>query len=273
MSDTSSAAPSESPAARSTEIQWRRLRADQLRERAKQNAIVIVPVGAMEQHGPHLPVEVDSLLAETIALQTARLMVNTTPVVVLPCLWTGISEHHMSFGGTISLKFATFSALLTDVCHSLVRHGFQRIVLLNGHGGNDNGLRVIADELAYILKVSVVQFTYWHAAVQPIAALLERQKRLQHACEAETSMLMALRPELVATDQLAAAEVPCTKHTEELVGPGFYRWRSLAAMATSGVVGFPTAASAKKGRRLLEAITAHVAEKLVSKELWAQTWQ
>jgi creatinine amidohydrolase len=119
----------------------------------------------------------------------------------------------------------------------------------------------------------VVQFTYWHAAVQPIAALLERQTRLQHACEAETSMLMALRPELVATDQFAAAEVPCTKHTEELVGPGFYRWRSLAAMATSGVVGFPTAASAKKGQRLLDAITAHLAEKLVSKELWTQIWQ
>lgn len=272
MSDTHSTtlALSDAPP---IELQWRRLRADQLRERAKQNAIVIVPVGAMEQHGPHLPVEVDSLLAETIALRTARLMVSTAPVVVLPCLWTGISEHHMSFGGTISLKFATFSALLTDVCHSLLRHGFRRIVLLNGHGGNDNGLRVIADELASILKISVVQFTYWHAAVQPIAALLERQKRLQHACEAETSMLMALRPELVVCDQFAAAEVPCTKHTEELVGPGFYRWRSLAAMATSGVVGFPTAASASKGQRLLDAITAHLAEKLVSKELWAQTWE
>ena len=273
MSDTGSTTLSQSTDASPIELQWRRLRADQLRERARQNAIVIVPVGAMEQHGPHLPVEVDSLLAETIALRTARLMVSTAPVVVLPCLWTGISEHHMSFGGTISLKFATFAALLTDVCHSLVRHGFRRIVLLNGHGGNDNGLRVIADELASVLKISVVQLTYWHAAVQPIGALLERQKRLQHACEAETSMLMALRPELVASDQFTAAEVPCTKHTEELVGPGFYRWRSLAAMASSGVVGFPTAASAKKGQHLLDAITAHLAEKLVSQELWAQTWE
>jgi creatinine amidohydrolase len=255
------------------EVQWRRLRADQLREKAKLDAIVIVPVGAMEQHGPHLPVEVDSLLAETIALKTARLMVKTTPVVVLPCLWTGISEHHMSFGGTISLKFPTFLALLTDVCHSLVRHGFKRIVLLNGHGGNDNGLRVIADELAYTLKVSVVQFTYWHAAEQPIARLLDRQTKLLHACEAETSMLMALRPELVVADQFVAAEVPCTKHTEELVGPGIYRWRSLAAMASSGVVGYPTAASAKKGEQLLAAIGADLAEKLVSKGLWAQTWQ
>src|SRR6185437_8182660 len=191
-------------------------------------------------------------------------MGETAPVVVLPCLWTGISEHHMSFGGTISLRFATFSALLTDVCQSLVRHGFQRIVLLNGHGGNDNGLRVIADELASILEVSVVQMTYWHAAVQPIAALLERQTRLLHACEAETAMLMALRPELVASDRIQLAEVPCTPDTQALAGPGFYRWRSLAAMATSGVVGFPTAASADKGRRLLEAITLHLSARLIS---------
>jgi creatinine amidohydrolase len=272
MSDTAAVNTSETEQS-ATEVQWRRLRADQLRELARENAIAIVPVGAMEQHGPHLPVEVDSLLAETIALQTARLMAKTAPVVVLPCLWTGISEHHMSFGGTISLRFATFSALLTDVCDSLVRHGFRRIVLLNGHGGNDNGLRVIADELASVLKVSVVQLTYWHAAVHPIAVLLDRQKRLQHACEAETSMLMALRPELVATDRFELAEVPCTPDTHALIGPGFYRWRSLAAMATSGVVGFPTAASAEKGRRLLEAITTYLAARLISPELWAQTWQ
>src|SRR5580698_1516585 len=89
MSDTAAVNTSETEQS-ATEVQWRRLRADQLRELARENAIAIVPVGAMEQHGPHLPVEVDSLLAETIALQTARLMAKTAPVVVLPCLWTGI---------------------------------------------------------------------------------------------------------------------------------------------------------------------------------------
>jgi creatinine amidohydrolase len=257
----------------SIEVQWRRLRADELRERARDDAIVIVPVGAMEQHGPHLPVEVDALLAETIALKTAQLMAKTTPVVVLPCLWTGMSEHHMSFGGTISLAFPAFSALLTDVCRSLVRHGFRRIVLLNGHGGNDSGLRVIADELSPLLNVGIVHFTYWHAAEQAIAALLDRQKRLLHACEAETSMVMALRPELVPLDRLALAETPASPELDELVGPGFYRWRSLEARGTSGVVGFPTAASSEKGRRLLEAIPLHLAAKLICPRLWSQSWR
>lgn len=108
------------------EVAWRRLRADQLRERAEANAIAIVPVGSLEQHGPHLPVEVDTLLVETVALETARRMALRVSVVVLPCVWTGISEHHMLFGGTVTLGFPTFLALFSDICHSLVRAGFKR---------------------------------------------------------------------------------------------------------------------------------------------------
>ena len=87
------------------EVEWRRHRADELRELAKQDAIVIVPVGSLEQHGPHLPVEIDTLLGESVALRTARLVAEKEKVLVLPCLWTGISEHHMSFGGTVTLDF------------------------------------------------------------------------------------------------------------------------------------------------------------------------
>src|SRR5258707_3284777 len=94
------------------EVEWRRHRADQLREKAKEDAIVIVPVGSLEQHGPHLPVEIDTLLSETVALRTARLAAEKQPVLVLPILWTGLSEHHMSFGRTITLETDT---LLTTV--------------------------------------------------------------------------------------------------------------------------------------------------------------
>src|SRR5580700_10194809 len=178
------------------EVEWRKLRADELRERARSDALVIVPVGSIEQHGPHLPVEVDSMLGETVALRTAKNLAPGGPVVVLPMLWTGLSEHHMSFGGTITLDVATFTAVIEGICTSIVRHGFRRIALLNGHGGNDNALRVCADELAPKLGVPIVQLTYWHAAAEPIAALLETQTSLRHACEAETSMMMALRPNL-----------------------------------------------------------------------------
>ncbi len=83
------------------EVEWRKLRADQLREMARADAIVILPVASLEQHGPHLPVEVDSMLGETVAVRAARKIAERgQQAVVLPVLWTGLSEHHMSFGGT-----------------------------------------------------------------------------------------------------------------------------------------------------------------------------
>ena len=105
-----------------SETEWRRLRADQLRERAQEDAIVILPIASLEQHGPHLPVEVDSLLGETVAARTAaKLAARNHPVVVLPVLWTGLSEHHMSFGGTITLDNAAFAALIEGVVRSILR--------------------------------------------------------------------------------------------------------------------------------------------------------
>ncbi|MBM3601280.1 MAG: creatininase family protein [Alphaproteobacteria bacterium] len=255
------------------EIEWRRLRADQLREKAKENAIVIVPVGSLEQHGPHLPVEVDSLLGETVALRAARIVAEKEPILVTPCLWTGISEHHMSFGGTITLGFPAFSALITDVVHSIVRHGFKRVVLLNGHGGNDNGLRVLADELSPKFNIPILQFTYWYAAAAPIARILETQKQLLHACEAETSMTMHLRPELVARDRIKLADVNTTPDITDVVGGGVYLWRSLASRSSAGVIGNPGAATPEKGERLVADIAKEIAAKLTNKDVWQLPWR
>ena len=250
------------------EIEWRKLRADELRERARQDAIVIVPVGSLEQHGPHLPVEVDSMLGETVALETARRVAVHRPAVVLPMLWTGLSEHHMSFGGTVTLDAGTFLAVLRCICQSLVRHGFRRIVLLNGHGGNENAMRVAADEFTPLFGIPIVQFTYWYAAADSIAAILETQAGLQHACEAETSMMMALRPDLVARDRIKLAKSNRTPDVRDLVGGGVYRWRTLGAMAASGVIGNPDAASEEKGHRLIAGIADEIAGKLVNEEMW-----
>ena len=139
------------------ETEWRKLRADQLRERAKRDAIVIVPVASIEQHGPHLPVEVDSMLGEAVAARSAaKLAARGEEVLVVPVLWTGLSEHHMSFGGTISLEAHEFSALLIGVVRSLLRAGFKRIVLLNAHGGNENALRTITDDLTPRFRAAIV---------------------------------------------------------------------------------------------------------------------
>ena len=256
------------------EIEWRKLRAEQLREMARRDAVVILPVGSIEQHGPHLPVEVDSQLGEQVALRTARLMdARGEPVLVLPMLWTGISEHHMSFGGTITLDLATFNAVVEGIVKSLVRHGFRRVVLLNGHGGNENALRCLADELTPRYRIPIVEFTYWYAAADAIAGILETQKGLQHACEAETAMMMAVRPELVAESRIPLAKANRTPDVADIVGGGVYRWRAIGAMSSSGVVGNPEAASAAKGVRLFDAVSATLADKLGNAELWTLPWE
>jgi creatinine amidohydrolase len=255
------------------EIEWRRLRAEQLRELAKRDAIVILPVGSIEQHGPHLPVEVDSQLGEQVALRTARLLAaRGVPVAVLPNMWTGVSEHHMSFGGTITLDFPTFSAVIEQIIRSVVRHGFRRVVLLNGHGGNENGLRVIADELTPKLKIPIVEFTYWYAAAEAIGAILETQTGLMHACEAETAMMMETHPELVAEDRIPLAKANRTPDISD-IATGVYRWRAIGAMSSTGVIGNPEAASREKGARLFAAIAETLAAKLGNPELWALPWK
>jgi creatinine amidohydrolase len=256
------------------EVEWRKLRADELREQARDDAIVILPVASLEQHGPHLPVEVDSMLGETVAVRAARKIVERGQrAVVLPVLWTGLSEHHMSFGGTVTLDFPAFSAVIECVCRSVLRHGFKRIVLLNAHGGNENALRTITDELTPKLNAPIVQFTYWYAAAAAIADILETQGALMHACEAETSMMLAVRPELVAMDRVGMAKANSTPDVADVVGGGVYSWRTIGARSSSGVIGNPEAATAEKGVRLFEAIATKLADKLCNAELWDLPWQ
>ncbi len=252
------------------DVEWRNLRADELRALAVRDAIVIVPVASMEQHGPHLPVAVDTVLGEAVAVRTAhKIVAGGEAAVALPVVWTGLSEHHMSFGGTITLDFPAFAALIEGVCRSLVRHGFRRIVLSNSHGGNENALRTLADELTVKLGVPLVQFTYWYVAAPVIAAILEAQTGLNHACEAETSMMMALRPDLVARERIPPVQTGPAPETDA----GLYRWRAIAARSASGALGHPEAATAAKGERLLEAITDTLAEKLSSMALWRLPWR
>ena len=249
-----------------TEVEWGRLRAPALRQLAAENAIAIVPVGSIEQHGPHLPVQVDALLAGEVAKRAARLVSAHQPVVVTPVVWSGLAEHHMSFGATLTLDMQTFTALLRCVCTSVVRHGFRRVLLLNGHGGNIAALSVITGELARELEAPIASATYWHVAQARFEAILEAQRTVRHACEAETSMLLALEPGLVDTAALAAIDPP----TEGLGAEGgVYRYRPIADYTESGVIGCPSAASAEKGKQLLDAAAEALCERLLDGGVWS----
>ncbi|MGH6942805.1 MAG: creatininase family protein, partial [Geminicoccaceae bacterium] len=195
----------------------------------------------------------------------------TTPVVVAPTVWSGLSEHHMPFGGTFSLDFETFFGLLRCLCGCLERHGFKRVLLLNGHGGNEAALRVVVEQLAPQMDLALATATYWRLAAKPFEEVLERQKQVMHACEAETSMVLALRPELV--DAARFEEARTRVATAEDAGrgaKGAYRWRAFDARTPSGALGDPTAASAERGERLLEAAASAVAGVLLDDDFWAR---
>ncbi|HEX5077564.1 MAG TPA: creatininase family protein [Geminicoccaceae bacterium] len=249
------------------EVEWAKLKASELRDLAAREAIVVLPVAAMEQHGPHLPVMVDTLLCGEVAARAAKRASGRHPVVVAPTVWSGLSEHHMPFGGTFTLDFPTFKGLIECLCRSLLRHGFRRVLLLNGHGGNVASLRVVVDELRH-LDLRLLTATYWQVDPVAIADLLERQSGVQHACEAETSMVMALRPELVDVSKFEAA-----KHVEadRIAGQtqAVHAAMRFEERTPSGAIGDPTAASAEKGEKLLEAAATAVAGVLSADKLWA----
>lgn len=253
------------------EIEWHRLKARELSDLAGRDAIVLVPVGATEQHGPHLPVQVDARLATEVATRTARRVALSEPVVVAPTIWCGLSEHHMDLGGTITLDFATFQSVFRCVCRSIVRHGFRRLYIVNGHGGNTAALQVIAGELTLEFENATIGCsTYWDIGRDAIAALLERQPGILHAGEAETSMMLALVPELIDTDTLSQMHGPHvpTASGIEGVDPGAYRWRRISSRSANGIIGDAGTASAEKGEALLDAIAERLAATLTNAEFW-----
>ncbi len=243
------------------------LTARELRELARQDAIVIVPVGSMEQHGPHLPVGTDSFIGREVARLAAQLVVARHPVVVTEPVWTGLSEHHMAFGGTITLDFDAFRGVLAGIVRSLHRGGFRRICLLNSHGGNIAALNVIAEALGRELGIPVVATTYWLLAASELDPLLERQRSIRHGCEAETSMMLDIRPDLVDLGRLEEAASPDPRDAGA-TSPAAYRYVSFAERTASGALGDPRAASQAKGEKLLARAARRLADELLSDAFW-----
>jgi creatinine amidohydrolase len=255
-----------------TEIEWARHKAAELAKFAECDAIVIVPIGSTEQHGPHLPTQVDTRLVTEIAQRAARIMSAKHPTLVTPTIPFGMSEHHMSFNGTITLDYATMAGALGCVCHSILRDGFKRIFVLNGHGGNTEGIYTFISEFTVRHRVPLAGGTYWNIAQAEIAQILEKQKALLHTCEAETSMMLALAPELIDRDELSQVRGDLVPGLSAIPGvnAGVYRWRQLASRSLSGVIGKVGRASPEKGERLLQAIASAVARALLEERLWRE---
>ncbi len=237
---------------------------EEVRELAPR-ATVILPTASTEQHGPHLPLNTDAALGEAVAMKAAELAAAEVPVVVAPVLPVGNSGHHL-FACALSLKGSSYLAFLSDVADSLVASGFTRIFVLNSHGGNDEGVKLMAKELVLRHPVAVAAGAYWELADAAIRqAVGETTVRLPgHSGWFETSMMMAVAPELVRRDRMpsTAAEPPAV--WARGIAQGLMVQMAGEWARIGGYTDSPAQATPEAGKALLEAISRSVADAIVA---------
>jgi creatinine amidohydrolase len=217
-------------------------RLPEIRAFAERYPFAIFPVGSTEQHGPHLPLDTDNLIAAHIAVETARRSVG----LVLPTMPLGYAWVWRDIPGTLTLRFDTYMRMVRDVAESLERWGIKAIFLLSGHGSNPQPIKHAVRELIHDRLGIRVLFDVYAGLDQMLKETSSQRWHTEiHAEEIETSMILAIAPELVRMD-LAAADyppVPADYAKSEL---------SMGHLMRSGVFGDPRAATAEKGRRWLD---------------------
>ena len=231
---------------------------------------VVFPVAALEQHGRHLPLFTDSLLLGEIIRRAAERLSNR--VLFAPLQWLGNSDHHLEFPGTLSAPPRTYIDLLNGLFENFIKHGFRRLVIINGHGGNDVPGRQAIFETRQRHRdrndLLLLFATYWQLGAKPWESEPSLQQRqMGHACEWETSMILRLAPKLVGP--LSQVEsVPFGNPFEPASRGWITRDRT-----KPGHIGDPRAATSDKGEALFGAFTETVVGLLERVVAWnGKSW-
>jgi creatinine amidohydrolase len=226
-----------------------------LREVPRDRVLVVAPIAACEQHSRHLPTFTDTLLVTAVAEGVEQRLPDQ--VVLLPTLWFGASHHHLRWGATLSADVDVHMAMLIELLTPLLEDGYRRIMILNGHGGNIDPMQMALRRLQPRWRDRQLSAaSYWDIAGKELAQLADGpRKSMGHACEFETSMILALRPELVRRDEIRNDPPP-----DEPVLRGLYIAEDFKQRTDHGAYGYPEHACAEKGRRMLDAAIARVAE-------------
>jgi len=231
----------------------------------EQEALVILPTASTEQHGPHLPLSTDAIIVGECVRRAAERVADRTPIVVAPTLPYGFSEHHMLFPGTMTFSVTNYLAALIDLCESLVRHGFQHVLLVNGHGGNQEIVMVAVREIMSRHRVVIGAADYWTIAREALEAAGASQVGLVpgHSAGFETSCMLALRPDLVRLDRLPAEDRsrPGERDARRTVKAlGIMTAPHREQQPDTGVWGDPALVRADLGAAFVEAIVGALAE-------------
>jgi creatinine amidohydrolase len=227
-------------------------------EVARGRCTVVVPFGAFEQHGPHLPLDTDAVLGDRLG----HLVAERLHAVCAPTVRLGCSEHHLAFAGTLSLRAETLQMIVHDIVDSLARHGFRRVVLLPTHGGNERPLQEAATAAERDGVTLVVPSL--RAAVSALVAVagargVSAGEAGGHAGELETSLMLALAPRLVRN--AAMTEPGYTGPLDGAAAAVFFE-KGVEALAANGVLGDPRRASTDAGHAYITAFVEAIERQL-----------
>lgn len=224
--------------------------------------VAVLPIGSVEVHGMHLPFGTDGLLVDAIARRAAaRAAEKGAAVICLPAQSVGCTQNLMEFPGTLTLRPTTLIRVIEDIADSLLHHGIRKLLLLNGHGGNSAAIGAACRELYDRRGLFVARMNYWDAAMDVIEQVRET-KHLEHADEMETSVALALFPELVKMEHAIPVEVkPSRLPLLQKYGGDFTRpWH---LYTTNGGTGDSTKATPEKGEKIVAACVERIGDVLV----------
>ncbi|WP_413810722.1 creatininase family protein [Streptomyces sp. OE57] len=227
---------------------------------AQSDPVVLLPVGTIEQHGPHLPLHEDSIVAEFVAKAVAE----ATDALVAPTMMYGHSPTFRGYAGTINLRHETLTSVITDICEELIRHGFRRIVVVNNNGGNTSPVATAATELRAKHGVLIGTVYPWSIGYQLMRDEYDHpDKAFGHGAEPELSAMLAMFPEQVRMDAAEGGKLESfqgwhpTSYVSARIGdhsvPGTVYW-DFSDVSPSGVTGDVTLASEKTGRVWIERV-------------------
>jgi len=221
--------------------------------------VVLIPVASCEQHSLHLPVFTDSMIGEEIARRVHERVPDK--VLILPVQWLGYSQHHSRYPGTVTAVSETHLLMMMDIVASMVSHGFRKILIQNSHGGNRAGISVLLQRLMERYPDADAEFyARWAwADSEKLDQIRDRVRGSGHAGETETSMIMAIRPDLVRTGQLDPDGERDGMRVEG--SASYYRFDQ---RTRHGGVGDPTTATAEKGEQFFELSAGEVAETVLA---------
>ncbi|MGW0517599.1 creatininase family protein [Crossiella sp. NPDC003009] len=222
--------------------------------------VVLLPAGAFEQHGPGLPLATDLIRAEQVAELVAAKLAGRA--LIGPSLPVGVSPHHLAFTGTISLSTNTFATLVREYCESLYRHGWRRILVITGHGGNNAALGTVAQDFLATHPDLQFAWTPLTALAGAVVAEMNVSEVHGHSGEAETAQMLHLAPELVRTNLL----IPGTVTLDQLTPLARLSRRDghpkLALrydrLSPNGVLGDPRRATARHGESIVDTVVDRI---------------